>query len=67
MQTCLLPALLLLLPVQVRPCPLQSEVREGMCQAPSHQSQGRLGPKFLPFALDNWGATGWVASSRVRL
>ena len=47
--------------------PLQSEVREGMYQAPSLQSQGWLGPKFLPFALDNWGATGWVAGSRVRL
>lgn len=30
MQTCLLPALLLLLPVQVRPCPLQAGRREGM-------------------------------------
>lgn len=67
MQTRLLPALLLLLPVQVRPCPLQSEVRERMCQAPSLQSQGWLGPKFLPFALDNWGATGWVAGSQARL
>lgn len=53
MQTRLLPALLLLLPVQVRSCPWRSEVREGMLQAPSLQSQEWLGPKFLPFALDD--------------
>lgn len=50
MQTRLLPALLLLLPVQVRPCPWQSEVREGMFQVPCLQFQEWLGPKFLPFS-----------------
>lgn len=53
MQTRLLPALLLLLPVQVRPCSQQSEVREGMLQAPYLQPQEWLGPKFLPSALED--------------
>lgn len=49
MQTRLLPALLLLLPVQVRLCPWQSEVRGGIFQVPCLQFQEGSGPKFLPF------------------
>lgn len=74
MQTRLLPALLLLLPVQVRPCPQQSYIRKGMLQAPCLQSQESLGPKFLPLPLRTEGNPGcdrvggqWLGLLRTRL
>lgn len=51
MQTRLLPALLLLLPVQVRPCPLQSESGKGCARHHPFNPRDGWAPSSCPMPL----------------
>lgn len=65
MQTRLLPALLLLLPVQVRPCPLQSESGKGCARHHPFNPRDGWAPSSCPMPLiTGVQQGGWMVVGR---